>query len=117
MSSLPEDIEHKFSQVFNLFQVLRMSWQHYLFWNGDHVRQLFQNQGPPNPLGIFELKKTISNKVSPLWPFVNSIVGGCRPFSLGAEASLVPRSVDLRDRGAICLPNCCLIKPIPVRRE
>jgi hypothetical protein len=41
MSSLREDIEHKFSQVFNLYQVLRMSWQHFLFWNGDHVRKLF----------------------------------------------------------------------------
>jgi hypothetical protein len=53
--------------------------------------------------------------VSLLWPFVNSIVGGCRPFSFRAEAGLVPGSVDLREWGAICLPNCCLWKPIPVR--
>lgn len=40
-SSLREDVEHKFSLVFNLFQVLRCSWRHQLFWNADHVRKLF----------------------------------------------------------------------------
>jgi hypothetical protein len=55
--------------------------------------------------------------LSLLWPVVISIVGGCRPFSLGAEAALVPGSVDLREWGANCLPNSCLIKPVPVRRN
>ena len=40
-SSLREDIEHKFSQVFNLYQVLRASWRHQLFFNAEYVRRLF----------------------------------------------------------------------------
>jgi hypothetical protein len=43
MSSLREDIEHKFSQVFNLYQVLRCACRHNLFWNADFVRKLFFN--------------------------------------------------------------------------
>ena len=43
MSSLREDIEHKFSDVFNLYQVLRAACRHHLFWNGDFVRKLFFN--------------------------------------------------------------------------
>ena len=41
MSSLREDIEHKFSQVFGLYRVLRPSWIHNLFFNAEHVRKLF----------------------------------------------------------------------------
>jgi hypothetical protein len=41
MSSLREDIEHKFSQVFNSFQVLRCSWRFQMFFNGEHIRRLF----------------------------------------------------------------------------
>jgi hypothetical protein len=41
MASLREDIEHKFSQVFNLYQVLRASWRHQLFYNAEYVRKLF----------------------------------------------------------------------------
>ena len=40
-SSLREDIEHKFSQVFGLFRILNMQSRHHLFWNGEHVRKLF----------------------------------------------------------------------------
>ena len=40
-SSMREDIEHKFSQIFNLYQVLRCSWRHRLFHNAEHVRKLF----------------------------------------------------------------------------
>ena len=43
MSSLREDIEHKFSQVFNLYQVLRCACRRNLFLNGDFVRKLFFN--------------------------------------------------------------------------
>ena len=43
MSSLREDTEHKFSQVFNLYQVLRCACRHNLFWNADFVRKLFFN--------------------------------------------------------------------------
>ena len=42
-SSLREDIEHKFSQVFGLFQVLRASWRHQLFFDAENVRKLFFN--------------------------------------------------------------------------
>ena len=41
MSSLREDIEHKFSQTFNLYQLLRTFIRHHLFWNGEHVRKKF----------------------------------------------------------------------------
>jgi hypothetical protein len=41
MSSLREDIEHKFSLVFNLYQVLRCSWRFQMFFNGEHIRRLF----------------------------------------------------------------------------
>ena len=40
-SSLREDIEHKFAQVFGLFQVLRISSRHRLFFNAAHVRKLY----------------------------------------------------------------------------
>jgi hypothetical protein len=40
-SSLREDIEHKFSQVFGLFQVLRVTSQHNLFYNAADTRKLF----------------------------------------------------------------------------
>lgn len=40
-SSLREDIEHKFSQVFGLYRILNTQSSHHLFWNGDHVRKLF----------------------------------------------------------------------------
>ena len=40
-SSLREAVEHKFAQVFGLYQVLRHSSRHQLFWNADHVRKLF----------------------------------------------------------------------------
>jgi hypothetical protein len=40
-SSLREDIEHKFAQVFGLCQVLRASWRHQLFFNGEYVHKLF----------------------------------------------------------------------------
>lgn len=42
-SSLREDIEHKFSQVFGLFQILRMTSRHNLFHNAADVRKLFFN--------------------------------------------------------------------------
>ena len=41
MSSLREDIEHKFSQIFGLYQILRPSWMHNLFFNGEYLRKLF----------------------------------------------------------------------------
>ena len=40
-SSLREDIEHKFCQVFGLYQVLRHASRHHLFWGAEHVRKLF----------------------------------------------------------------------------
>lgn len=40
-SSLREDIEHKFSQVFGLYPILNTQSRHHLFWNGDYVRMLF----------------------------------------------------------------------------
>lgn len=40
-SSLREDIEHKFAQVFGLYQILRTTTRHHLFWNAEHVRRLF----------------------------------------------------------------------------
>jgi hypothetical protein len=40
-SSLREDIEHKFAQIFGSYQVLRASWRHQLFFNREYVRKLF----------------------------------------------------------------------------
>ena len=40
-ASLRECIEHKFAQVFGTYQVLRASWRHQLFFNGEFVRKLF----------------------------------------------------------------------------
>jgi hypothetical protein len=40
-SSLREDIEHKFAQIFGLYQVLRNAARHHLFWNAEHTRKLF----------------------------------------------------------------------------
>ena len=40
-SSLREDIEHKFAQVFGLYRILNMQSSHHLFWNGEHVRKIF----------------------------------------------------------------------------
>ena len=40
-SSLREDIEHKFAQVFGLYKVLRDATRHRLFWDAEHVRKLF----------------------------------------------------------------------------
>jgi hypothetical protein len=40
-SSLREDVEHKFCQVFNLYQVLRASWRFNLFFSGEFVCKLF----------------------------------------------------------------------------
>lgn len=40
-SSLREDIEHKFAQVFGLFQVLRVTSRHRLFHSAAHVRNFF----------------------------------------------------------------------------
>ena len=40
-SSLREAIEHKFAQVFGLYQVLRHATRHRLFWNAEDVRKLF----------------------------------------------------------------------------
>lgn len=40
-SSLREDIEHKFGQLFILYQVLRAFWRHQVFFDAEHVRKLF----------------------------------------------------------------------------
>ena len=42
-SSLREDIEHKFSQIFSLYTILRAFWRHQLFLNAADVRKLFFN--------------------------------------------------------------------------
>ena len=41
LSSLREDIEHKFAQVFGLYHILNTQQQHHLFWNGEHVMKIF----------------------------------------------------------------------------
>jgi hypothetical protein len=43
-SSLHEDIEHKFAQIFGLYQVLQASWRHQLFFNGESCYCCF-NEG------------------------------------------------------------------------
>ena len=40
-SSLRESVEHKFADVFGIYRVLRMSWRHNLFYDGDTIRKLF----------------------------------------------------------------------------
>ena len=40
-SSLREDIEHKFSQVFNIYKILRAQHRHQLFYNAEWIRKQF----------------------------------------------------------------------------